>query len=40
MFLYEITHRHLKNTYQFFDTLKRIVKLDEIVKLEEVVIYY
>ena len=23
MFLYEITHRHLKNTNQFFDTLKR-----------------
>ena len=40
MFLYEITHRYLKNTYQFFDTLKRMVKLDEIVKLEEIVIYY
>ena len=22
MFLYEITYRHLKNDYQFFDTLK------------------
>ena len=22
MFLYEKTHRHLKNDYQFFDTLK------------------
>ena len=22
MFLYEITHRYLKNDYQFFDTLK------------------
>ena len=22
MFLYEITHRHLKNDYQFFYTLK------------------
>ena len=22
MFLYEITHRYLKNGYQFFDTLK------------------
>ena len=22
MFLYEITHRYLKNHYQFFDTLK------------------
>ena len=22
MFLYEITHRYLKNRYQFFDTLK------------------
>ena len=22
MFLYEITHRYLKNNYQFFDTLK------------------
>ena len=40
MFLYEITHRYLKNTYQIFDTLKRMVKLDEIVKLEEIVIYY
>ena len=23
MFLYEITHRHLKNDYQFFYTLKK-----------------
>ena len=22
MFLYEVTHRYLKNDYQFFDTLK------------------
>ena len=22
MFLYEVTHRNLKNDYQFFDTLK------------------
>ena len=22
MFLYEITHRYLKNDYQFFDTVK------------------
>ena len=23
MFLYEMTHRYLKNDYQFFDNLKR-----------------
>ena len=34
MFLYEITHRYLKNDYQFFDTLKT-----KIVKLKEIVIY-
>ena len=34
MFLYEITHRYLKNDNQFFDTLKQ-----NIVKLEEIVIY-
>ena len=26
VFLYEKTHRYLKNDYQFFDTLKGIVK--------------
>ena len=31
MFLYEITHRYLKNDYQFFGTLK--------TKLEEILIY-
>ena len=32
MFLYDKTHRYLKNDYQFFDTLKqKIVKLEEIV---------
>ena len=34
MFLYEKTHRYLKNDYQFFDALKK-----KIVKLEEIVIY-
>ena len=34
MFLYEITHRYLKNDYQFFDTLKK-----KTVKLEEIAIY-
>ena len=34
MFLYEITHRYLKNDNQFLDTLKQ-----NIVKLEEIVIY-
>ena len=29
MFLYEITHRYIY--YTFFDTLKKIVKLKEIV---------
>ena len=34
VFLYEKTHRYLKNDYQFFDALKK-----EIVKLEEIIIY-
>ena len=34
MFLYEKTHRYLKNDYQFFDALKQ-----KILKLEEIVIY-
>ena len=34
MFLYEITHRYLKNDYQFFDTLKTKDR-----KIEEIVIY-
>ena len=33
MFLYGITHRYLKNYYQFFDTLKtKDRKLEEIVR--------
>ena len=27
MFLYEITHRFLKNDYQFFDTLNLLIKV-------------
>ena len=34
VFLYEKTHRYLKNDYQFFDALKK-----KIVKLEEIIIY-
>ena len=31
MFPYEITHRYLKNNYQFFDAFKKNVQLEEIV---------
>ena len=34
MFPFEITHRYLKNDYQFFDTLK----INDL-KLEEILIY-